>query len=80
MIETYLDWYKKVDISFLYFTTARILASVFNKCRIYFFDFAVKQTPLQSFKLILNDMLYTASQKYNLCNIVLFKFTAYKSL
>ena len=36
-----------------------------------------EERSLQSFKLILIDLSYIESQKYELCNIVSFKFTAY---
>ena len=36
-----------------------------------------EERSLQNFKLILIDLSYIESQKYKLCNIVLFKFTAY---
>ena len=36
-----------------------------------------KERSLQGFKLILIDLAYIEYQKYKLCNIALFKFTAY---
>ena len=62
---------------FLNFTTARILAPTFNKCGILFLW--KEERSLQSFKLILIDLPYIESQKYKLCNITSFKFTAYNA-
>ena len=61
----------------LNFSATKILAPIFNKCGIYFANLPFQERSLQSCKLISIDMSYTVSQKYKLCNIFSFDFTAY---
>ena len=58
------------------FFHSRNISDLFDNCGIYFCNLGVEYRFLQSFKLILIDIPFIISQKFRLCNIVLFTYSS----
>ena len=58
------------------FFHSRNISDLFDNCGIYFCNLGVEYRFLQSFKFILIDIPFIISQKFRLCNIVLFTYSS----